>query len=154
MQSVDKSSEKFPIGAWVQITTIKQTGVVIGYHGARDLIVLVGQTKIRVASDLATILAKKKNSRKNQKPIKRASRYNHELMTIDLHGLSSNEALDRLTNIFNQAIIAGYRGLEVIHGLGSGKLKQVLLDYCTQSEVVASTQASPNNLGVTFVYFF
>ncbi len=59
---------------------------------------------------------------------------------VDLRGMRADEAIDMLDRALDQAILAGLREIRVIHGKGTGALREVVRDYCRGHAGVASTR--------------
>ena len=55
---------------------------------------------------------------------------------IDLHGLTVDEALPRLDEFLHTAFQAGYYRVWVIHGKGSGTLRQEVRRYLSNHPLV------------------
>ena len=53
----------------------------------------------------------------------------------------------------NRAIMDGYRELQIIHGIGTGKVRTAVEKSLTTLEVVKSFKLDPNNPGQTRVFF-
>ena len=78
-------------------------------------------------------------------------------ITIDLHGLSREDAVRKLEDALDRALRSeGARGesisLEVVHGIGSGAVRRAVHEYLAKSKVVASYRDDVANPGVTWVY--
>ena len=73
------------------------------------------------------------------------------LQRIDLHGMRVAEALSAVENHVNQAILADLDRFEVIHGLGSGKIREALHVFLSDLKVVKSFKIDGVNPGVTWV---
>jgi len=57
---------------------------------------------------------------------------------IDLHGLTVGEALFRLDRYLNEAFMAGLPWVRVIHGKGTGTLRQAVRQELQNSPLVKS----------------
>jgi DNA mismatch repair protein MutS2 len=73
--------------------------------------------------------------------------------TIDLHGLTVEEALGRVVEAIDTALRHGADRLEVLHGKGSGRIREALHRQLETLPVVASFRMDPHNPGVTWVHF-
>ena len=73
--------------------------------------------------------------------------------TIDLHGLTVEEALARVVEAIDAALRRGADRLDVVHGKGSGLIRDALHRHLKTMRVVASFRLDPQNAGVTWVYF-
>lgn len=74
------------------------------------------------------------------------------LERLDLHGLTVNDALLALETQINRAVIAKLTRIEVLHGIGSGKIKQAVHDYLKSCKIVEHYKQHEFNPGVTLVY--
>jgi len=72
---------------------------------------------------------------------------------IDLHGLTVEEALARVVDEIDRALQRGAARLEVVHGKGSGRIRNALHRHLKTLPVVALFRLDPRNSGVTWVYF-
>jgi DNA mismatch repair protein MutS2 len=72
---------------------------------------------------------------------------------IDLHGLRVEEAMARVVDAIDRALVGGADRLEVVHGKGSGRIRDALHRSLASMRVVASFEPDPDNPGVTWVYF-
>jgi len=71
---------------------------------------------------------------------------------VDLHGLTVEEALARLVNEIDRAIMKGADRVEVVHGKGSGRIKYAVHRHLASISAVADFKVDDRNPGVTWVY--
>jgi DNA mismatch repair protein MutS2 len=71
---------------------------------------------------------------------------------IDLHGMTVEEAIVRVVEEIDQALRRGADRIEVVHGKGSGRIRNALHRELAALQVVASFRLDPRNAGVTWVY--
>ena len=74
-------------------------------------------------------------------------------MTVDLHGMRVEEALRLVEQKVNEALMNEIDVLEVVHGVGTGKLKDAIHRYLADLSVVKEYKLDPVKLGATWVYF-
>ena len=72
---------------------------------------------------------------------------------FDLHGMRVEEAMKLVDSRVNGAILDGKDALRIMHGKGSGKLKDALHKYLRGLAVVKRFCLDEKNPGVTWVYF-
>ena len=72
---------------------------------------------------------------------------------LDLHGLIVEEALARLTDEIDRSLLRGADRIEVIHGKGSGRVRDAVHRHLASMPVVAAFRLDPGNPGVTWVHF-
>jgi DNA mismatch repair protein MutS2 len=72
--------------------------------------------------------------------------------SLDLHGLRVEEALCELDRFLNQCLMdEAVHKIEVIHGIGSGKIKKAVLTYLKGISIISGFQEDPHNPGVTWI---
>jgi DNA mismatch repair protein MutS2 len=72
---------------------------------------------------------------------------------VDLHGLSVEEAIARVIDEIDRALLRGANRVEVVHGKGSGRIRDALHRHLAALPVVAAFDLDRRNPGVTWVYF-
>lgn len=78
-------------------------------------------------------------------------RHTHAPASIDLHGFTPEDAMTALEAFINDAILAGHETVQVIHGRGSGRLKDMVHRRLSTIGAVRHVRADPANAGVTIV---
>lgn len=76
-------------------------------------------------------------------------------MELDLRGQRADEALEALQRYLESAHLSGMPFVRIIHGKGTGKLRQAVRDFLRQNEFVASWESgmdSEGGEGVTVVH--
>jgi DNA mismatch repair protein MutS2 len=68
-------------------------------------------------------------------------------MEVDLRGLMSEDALDKLERYLEQAFLTGLPFVRIIHGKGTGKLRQVVRDALRGHEYVRSFEEGGDKEG-------
>lgn len=66
---------------------------------------------------------------------------------IDLHGLRSQEAIERLDKFISDALLAGFEEVVVYHGIGTGKLAYAVREFLEAHPRVTSFEDAPLKLG-------
>jgi DNA mismatch repair protein MutS2 len=74
------------------------------------------------------------------------------LASIDLHGLTVDEARNRVVGQISSAILAGLKRVEIIHGIGTGRIKAAVTKDLRALSAVRAIKPHPSNPGVTIVY--
>lgn len=72
---------------------------------------------------------------------------------VDLHGLVVEDAIARMVAVIDRSLLQGADRVEVVHGKGSGRVRDAVHRYLTSMPVVAAFRLDPTNAGVTWVYF-
>jgi len=132
-------------GQPVLIESLKRIGIVdtVGENHAE---VIVGSFKVK--KPLADIVALSAPTRGEQEPSREEHSYTvddfsadaleHGILRADFHGLYVDEALTKLDKLLDDALLQGDTKLIVVHGHGSGQLKNAIREYCEESAYVKS----------------
>lgn len=134
MSKVEVQTGAVKLGEKVTVSTLNADGVVTAL-GEADAEVQIGT--IRVRAKLSDLIRKstgeavesKVKSQKSSDP--RPSTLDSKKspgMEVDLRGLMSEDALDKMERYLEQAYLAGLPWVRIIHGKGTGKLRQAVRD--------------------------
>ncbi len=66
---------------------------------------------------------------------------------LDLHGLRSDEAIERLDSYLSDVLITGYDEVLIYHGVGTGKLAFAVKEFLKTHPKVKSFSDAPANMG-------
>lgn len=139
-----KVDNSLKIGDSVKYANTK--GVLISL-GKKDALIDVSGINLRVPLNLIrkyhNNVAKPQNASVKlsvQKP-KTAS------LSLDLHGLRAEEALEKLDKFISDALIIGFSEVSVYHGIGTGRLSRVVKDFLSSHPSVKSFSDAPPNQG-------
>ncbi len=74
-----------------------------------------------------------------------------QLPKIDLHGFDRDSARVAVNDFIDEAIAMGYDEILIIHGIGSGIVKNVVRDVLTKRKDILKFHLVPENIGCTIV---
>jgi dsDNA-specific endonuclease/ATPase MutS2 len=148
----------FPVGSTVVVLSLgRKRGVVVeAGRGGRYRVQIDNTTVSCREGELAAAQDKETSKRKRA----RGPRDGEEATSseapaagrIDLHGLTVDEAIARVVDEIDKAVRRGADCIEVVHGKGSGRIRNALHRELAALSVVASFRVDPRNAGVTWVY--
>jgi DNA mismatch repair protein MutS2 len=152
----------FSTGDAVLVVTLKRRGEIVERRG-RSYRVLVGGMAITCrAEDLRPADPETGSGRKRtprrmdaaQQPSPAAGSGHREdgRSTIDLHGLTTVEAREALLLHIDAALRAGHAIVEVVHGIGTGRVRAAVLEMLKHIPSVRQVRPHPTNRGVTIVH--
>jgi DNA mismatch repair protein MutS2 len=98
----------------------------------------------------------KKSTTKQNTQVKISRTKHNAQMKLDVRGLNKEQAIDELEQFISDCLINGFSEVVVVHGYGSGVLKNATIDFLKQHNSVSSFEyAKPNQggLGVSIVRF-
>jgi DNA mismatch repair protein MutS2 len=72
---------------------------------------------------------------------------------VDLHGMTVEQALDRVQDALNEALLADLGELRFIHGRSGGRIRAALHRQLRETPSVRKFRLDPRNEGVTIVSF-
>lgn len=131
------------LGDQVEAQNGKIRGELVAVNGQRARIQSGGLT-FDVAFTQLRKAGKTKRARTVQVSVKRSNTSQPE---INLLGLRVNEALPRLAEFLDQAMLNRQSSVRVVHGFGSGALRQAVHNFLAQSPYCASYSEAPQNEG-------
>jgi len=159
-----KKEEKIilKIGDWVKINPSNTIGEIIEISNNKACIA-VGQIKT-----YANLKQLEKTNRKEKREIVRNSelgkKANEDIRKrklnfkteIDIRGMRSDEALQALTYFIDDAIMVGVGQIRVLHGTGTGALRQLTRDYAASLPEISSyhdEHVQFGGAGITIIEF-
>jgi DNA mismatch repair protein MutS2 len=148
------SEHGFKEGSFVTILALKKQGVVTEVLSGGVCKVAIGSLTLTVAfNQLAPCSAPRDTAQASlsQGVSRRTSRVNLP-RSVDLHGLTVDQAVRKLEAWLNQAIVAGYNQVQVVHGLGSGKVQRAVHDVLSNYQAVRAFRVNDANPGMTDVF--
>ena len=73
---------------------------------------------------------------------------------IDVRGLRGDEALQKVVAFIDEAVMLNMKDLRILHGTGTGALRQIIRDYLKTNPVVghfADEQIQLGGAGITVI---
>ena len=129
-------------GLTVYVRSLKQKGELISFN-KDEALVQVGAMKAHLP--LQELRLEKKMDKKETGDLKSQSTGSYSVSkdisvknSIDLRGLNLDEAQPLVDKLLDNALWAGLTRVDIIHGKGTGKLKQGLRSYLKEHSQVAS----------------
>ena len=156
----------FKVGDTVEVVALRKRGVVIAVLRDGKIRVQIGNLTMSCEGDsLTAVTPDKRASKRGAKSSAIESFPTHQGQwhastpnkralprSIDLHGLTSVDALARLSTWLDAVILAGIDKVTIIHGHGTGKLQAVVHEYLSSLSVIERFKINECNTGETIVY--
>ncbi len=131
----ERESPRFEPGDRVWITSLEREGQVVETRGA-DVVVEMGGVKLQLAPGVLT------RKGEPERPREQVAIYGGAELDarseVDLRGLVADEARIELVRALDAAIQAGLGELRVIHGKGTGVLRETVAEYARSDRRVKS----------------
>ena len=153
-------------GMEVYLPSLRSYGHIIRISSEEEIQVQAGPLKVNTRlNDLAVAVGKKKNAEKSRNRI--ISVKNREQMEliqeksdnirprIDLRGVTLDEAVIKLDKYLDDALLTGLESFDIIHGKGTGRLRQGIHQYLKNLKNVAGFRLGgegEGGSGATIVY--
>ena len=144
--------ENIKIGDKVMITDLNQEVTILALPDKnKNVQIQMGQLKTKVKQNKLAVL--NKNLIKREAKAKGVYRKDFAIerrsisQTLDLRGYRCEEALDEIEAYLDKASLVNLSPVYIIHGHGTGALKQVIRDYLMHSPYVAKFRPGENAEG-------
>ncbi|OKL38291.1 endonuclease MutS2 [Domibacillus mangrovi] len=149
--AIEPAKRSWKPGDEVKVISFGQKGSIIEKATGDEWVVQMGIIKMKVEeSDMQFIKSEKK---KEPKPIATIRGKGHHVSSeLDLRGERYEEALNRVEKYLDDALLAGYHQVSIIHGKGTGALMKGVRGYLTKHRMVSSIRfggSGEGGLGVT-----
>jgi len=140
--------DKVKVGDQVFVNTLKQKGTVVEV-GVEQLTVQLGFMKVNVPFAACQLLssARLDAAGETSRQPSLLSKAQHVSREIDLRGLTIDEAISQLDKYIDDALLAGLNEVFVIHGKGTGALRQGVQSYLREHPRVAGIRIGELNEG-------
>lgn len=137
-------------GEKVYLKTINQDAVVLRVSQEKqELQVQAGILKLVVSINDIEKLGGQKQKKYVSSGVSTSRKVKNE---IDVRGMTSDESIVEIENYLDSAMMNGYREAHIIHGKGTGKLRQEIQNYLKSSRYVKGyrdANVNEGGLGVT-----
>ncbi len=131
-------------------------GDFVKYHNTKGKIISIKKDEALIESEGMRLRVPLKELKRSGNPVKpkptlksqvSLHRPNSSSVKLDLHGLRSEEAIERLDKYLSDALITGYDEVLIYHGVGTGKLAYAVKEFLKKHPKVKTYQDAPPNMG-------
>ncbi|HPR81189.1 MAG TPA: endonuclease MutS2 [Enterococcus sp.] len=142
-----KQAKKLKAGDEVLVTSYGQRGELIKQTSNGQWEVQLGILKMKVdEADIQPVAPVKEPVQRIVNTVRSADS-SHVSNQLDLRGKRYEEALNEVDQYLDAAILAGYPQVTVVHGKGTGALRQGIIEYLKNHRSVKSYEFAPANQG-------
>ncbi len=146
-------AQSLKVGDEVKVLSYGQKGTLLEKAGNQEWVVQIGILKMKLnESDLQYIKPEKEQPTRTMTNVK--NRNSHVKLELDLRGERYEDALLRTEKYLDDALLANYPRVSIIHGKGTGALRQGIQQYLKTHKRVKSFrygEAGEGGFGVTVV---
>jgi len=147
--------EQLHAGDEVKVLSLNQTGHIVEKISDKEYVVQLGIMKMKVKrSNIQFIKRKEKEETRPLATIKGSSY--HVKPELDLRGERYEDALLQLEKYVDDALLAGYPNVSIIHGKGTGALRKGVQQFAKKHPSISSYRDGTMNeggSGVTILEF-
>lgn len=151
----ERSPGKLEIGNQVWILSLRREGELVDI-GPKSATVVIGGKRLKVHVDELKPVDSKKEAIKTEASKTRTPAPRNLPLFIDLHGLTVEEAVQKLDPYLDEAYYQGREQAHVVHGFGTGALRKGIHEHLKKHPLVQKFEfAEPDQggAGVTVVTF-
>lgn len=142
-----KAKKTFKEGDEVLVKSYGQRGTLMKKAGNHAWEVQIGILKMKLdEADLEKIAEEKPQKTANRASVKR-SRSVRTSASLDLRGKRYEEAMNEVDRYIDEAIMAGFPSVTIIHGKGTGALRKGITEYLQSNRAVKHFEYAPPNAG-------
>ncbi len=156
----DQPKVEVNIGDKVRVKKLNRFGEVIAVksQGKTPLEILVGNMQMQADyHDVDSVHPKEKNSHLSTSVLDiQYSKANAVTDELNIHGMFVKEALDITIKYLDDAVLAGFASVRILHGKGTGALRKAVQEELRDNPLVSKYQFAPfdqGGEGVTVVTF-
>ncbi|MBD8026292.1 endonuclease MutS2 [Ureibacillus sp. Re31] len=150
---IRERAQNLKIGDEVKVLSYGQKGTIIEKVSDREWVVQIGILKMKLdESDLQYLKPEKEKQTVVMTNVK--NRNSHVKLELDLRGERYEEAILKTEKYIDDALLANYPRVSIIHGKGTGALRQGIQNYLKGHKRVKSFrygEAGEGGFGVTVV---
>ncbi|KGX84819.1 endonuclease MutS2 [Pontibacillus marinus] len=141
-----QTQPELQVGDEVKVLSLDRTGHIAEKVSDKEFQVQLGIMKMKVkAKDLEFIKREEPLKEKPMATVKGSS--HHVKPELDLRGERYDEALRRLEKYLDDALLAGYPKVSIIHGKGTGALRNAVEQYAKKHRSIKSSRSGGMNEG-------
>lgn len=152
-QIAKKESRKLQVGDEVNVLDYGQKGTLLEKTSSKDWVVQIGILKMTITEDRLEYIKPKKEKTPRATTTVRG-RSSHVKLELDLRGERYEDALRRTEKYIDDALLSNYHQVSIIHGKGTGALRQGVQQYLKRHSRVKAYRfgdAAEGGHGVTVV---
>lgn len=150
---VQERQENLQVGDEVRVLSYGQKGIILEKKSDDEYVVQIGILKMKLErSDLQYVKPEKEQPVRAMTNVK--NRTSHVKMELDLRGERYEDAILRTEKYIDDALLANYHRVSIIHGKGTGALRQGIQTYLKGHSRVKGFrfgEAGEGGYGVTVV---
>ncbi|MGP4108375.1 endonuclease MutS2 [Virgibacillus sp. L01] len=133
-------------GDEIKLLSVNQQGTVLEKVTDNEYLVQVGIMKVKVKRNELQLVNKKNTAVERPMATVKGSSY-HVKTELDLRGQRFEDALVKLEKYIDDAILAGYPKVSIIHGKGTGALRKGVKEFTQRHPSITSARSGSQGEG-------
>ncbi|MBY7143215.1 endonuclease MutS2 [Virgibacillus sp. NKC19-3] len=154
-EAPSKTNTPLHPGDEIKLNTINQQGTVLEQVNEHEYLVQVGIMKVKAEREDLQLIGKQKE--KVEEPVTTVKGSNYHVKTeLDIRGERFEDAMSKLEKYMDDALLAGYPKVSIIHGKGTGALRKGVQEFARNHASIASSRpgsSGEGGSGVTVIEF-
>lgn len=142
----EQEDVELAIGDEVKLISLNQQGTIVEQLGKNEYFVQVGMMKLKVKRKDLMLVGKREQAYVNPVATVKGKQY-HVKNELDLRGERFEDALLELEKYLDDALLAGYDQVYIIHGKGTGALRKGVHDFAKSHPSIDSYRSGKINEG-------
>lgn len=142
-----KRSKQLTVGDHVEVMSYGQRGIIEQKLSTHDFIVKMGLLKMKVGIDDLRLLDNTPEKNKKYVPSLKGGRSKAVTSQLDLRGERYDDAMVALDRYLDAAILANYPQVTIVHGRGTGAIREGVIKHLKRHRGVISFAFAPINQG-------
>lgn len=148
----------YQAGDEVLVLAINRKGRIVERVGARYRVIVgaltttCGEDEIRPVDSGCRDRRRARRSIRSTPPVEQTPVTSRLVRSIDLHGMTVEEAEAAVLAFVNDALLDEADTLEIIHGVGTGRVRRAAIAQLRGISAVKAVRPHPANRGVTIVH--
>lgn len=143
----EKQKQALHPGDRVRVLSYDQTGDLLDQVDKNHWNVQLGILRMKIKTADLEKVAEPKPEPKRQMAIVKGGATSGPETTLDLRGVRYEDAMARLDRYIDAALLAGYPQVTIVHGLGTGAIRNGVTEYLKRHSQVKKFGFAPQNAG-------
>ncbi|MFL2104427.1 endonuclease MutS2 [Desemzia sp. FAM 23991] len=142
----EKAKQSLKPGDDVKVQSFGQKGTIVEKAGDKQWVVQMGMLKMKLDESDLVLTAPEKEPARKMTSLKSASQ-SHVSPQLDLRGERYENALARMDQYLDSALLANYPQVTIVHGKGTGALRKGVTEALKRHPSVKGFSYAPANQG-------
>ena len=144
---IEYSNEEIKLGDDVYLSNYDQYGTVIKVGKGGNYTIAIGNIQLQAEKDEIKLIKKVPTKQNNQISSNNIASRSKISLVLDLRGERFLDAKDHLEKYIDDLICAGVKQATIIHGFGTGALREMVQTYIKKCPQIASFRYGGENEG-------